>query len=164
MYNKYFTSCPTQSWVPFLDHFQRRGLHFFSVFYPVRTSSLARILSLGGACFVTHCSCLLYFQQSLEMKIFGRIVPEWAKRLWIKEERGYFLQIEQTHSCRWEGEVALLILSPNLRFHREMMTLLDKDTFFFLHGYFGQVQGRHKKRFFKLILLVLIVYPPPFLK
>ena len=47
--------------------------------------------------------CISSSQTSLEMKIFGQILPEWAKRLWIKEERGYFLQIEQTHSCHWEG-------------------------------------------------------------
>lgn len=126
---------------------REEGSIFFFFFLPSAYIFPARVLSLGGTCFVTHCSCLLYFQQSLEMQIFGRIVPEWAKRLWIKEERGYFLQIEQTHSCHWEGEVTLLILSPNLRFHREMMTLLDKDTFFFCMGISDKSKEDTKKGF-----------------
>lgn len=59
----------------------------------------------GETCFITHCLCLLYFQPLgfIRNDTTWADMPEQAKRLWTKEKRRHFPQIEQTPSCHQEG-------------------------------------------------------------
>lgn len=124
------------------------------IFYPssIPTSSLNQTSRLGEFILLltAHVFWISRSQASLEMKIFGQIVfyarvgkegvDEGGKKISPSNRPDPFLPPGRTLHL-----TALLNFSPNLRFHSEMITFLDKDIFFYWH--LGQVKIRRKKFF-----------------
>lgn len=126
------------------------------------TSSLSKPPPSGGIRFITHCPCLLDFQES----DFPRNGNIWADSVLCQSGRGgrgwRRNLLKQSRPIPALGRAspltALLNFPPNLRFHREM-TFPDKyfSFFFFLDWHLGQVKIR-REFFFKLLLPFINCY------
>lgn len=135
------------------------------------TSSLTKPPPSGGIRFITHCPCLLDFQES----DFPRNGNIWADSVLCQSGRGgrgwRRNLLKQSRPIPALGRasplIALLNFPPNLRFHREM-TFPDKDFFFFFFGLASRTSQNKERIFFLsyyyLLLIVTAYLPLPLFK